>query len=89
LAHLLTDGRFAAKPTKELQTQWQNNGDEMNQPTLQGFRRSLQGRISVAQREIARQSKRKNYRAEYDRLIALQMIVLLDEYIKKSEGEFE
>jgi hypothetical protein len=61
----------------------------MNQPTLQGFRRSLQGRISVAQREIARQSKRKNYRAEYDRLIALQMIVLLDEYIKKSEGEFE
>jgi len=61
----------------------------LNQPTLQGFRRSLQGRISVAQREIARQSKRKNYRAEYDRLIALQMIVLLDEYIKKSEGEFE
>ena len=61
----------------------------MNQPTIQGFRRSLQGRISVAQRELARQNKRKNYRAEYDRLIALQMIVLLDEYTKKAEGEYE
>ena len=61
----------------------------MNQPTLQGFRRSLQGRMKVAQREIARQNKRKNYRAEHDRLIALEAIVLLDEYTKRAEGEVE
>ena len=59
----------------------------MNQPSLTGFRTSLLNRVRVAQREINRQSKRKNHRAELDRLIALEAIVLLDKYTNRAEGE--
>ena len=87
LAHLLTDGRFAAKPTKESQTQWQNNGDEMNPPTLHGFRTSLLNRVRVADREIVRSKKRKNFRAELLKLNALQAIQFLDDYIERASDD--
>lgn len=59
----------------------------MNSPSLTGFRTSLLNRVRVAQREINRQNKRKNHRAELDRLIALEAIVLLDKYTNRAEGE--
>ena len=58
----------------------------MNYPNLQGFRTTLLNRVRVSNREIDRQNKRKNYRAELDRLIALEAIVLLDDYIKRAKG---
>jgi len=62
----------------------------MNPPSLNGFRTSLLNRVRVADREIVRSKKRKNFRAELLKLNALQAIQFLDDYIERaSDDEFE
>jgi len=61
----------------------------MNPPSLNGFRTSLLNRVRVADREIVRSKKRKNFRAELLKLNALQAIQFLDDYIERaSDDEF-
>jgi hypothetical protein len=44
-------------------------------------------RVRVADREIVRSKKRKNFRAELLKLNALQAIQFLDDYIERASGD--
>jgi hypothetical protein len=59
----------------------------MNPASLSGFRISLLNRVRTADRLIAASTKRKNHRAELDKLTALQAIELLDTYVEKANEE--
>lgn len=59
----------------------------MNRPSLSGFRTSLISKINVSDREINRQNKRKNHRAELSKMIALEALILLDDYTERAKGD--